>query len=306
MASNTITGSFSSSVGDLNGDSVSELSITRWNARGEFTQVEIYSGADNSLLNVLFSPSNEPAFGSSVMSAGDFDGDGLSDFAIGSVLSPSPIDDGVGIIRVYSGVSGNEIAYIKELPQAPIAPEHFKLLGDMDTNKLIDLNDVILLLANISSGTTNEQYSLDINKDGIVDHADVAELMDRLGLAASSSAESALVMQIQAGEWMIDNPLWPGIETPAEFQPAQLGLVGCAWCAVKCGASWKLVAQNCVGIRDQIWQECLDIYGSCTHLDFSECVAEKSRTALTDCIDRTAGVTVKCAKCIKKCMPIPS
>lgn len=285
---------------------MSERGTARWNAGGEFTQVEIYSGSDNSLLNVLFSPPHETSFGSSVLSAGDFDGDGLSDFAIGSVISPSSIDDGIGIVRVYSGVSGKEIAFIKELPEAPIAPEHFKLLGDMNANKLIDLNDIILLLANISSGTTNQHYNLDINKNDIVDHADVAELMDRLGLVASASAESALVMQIQTGEWMIDNPLWPGVETPAEFQPAQLGLVGCAWCALKCGASWKSVAQNCVGIRDQIWQDCLDIYGDCNHLDFSDCVAERSRTALTDCINRTAGVTAKCAKCIRKCIPLPS
>lgn len=302
----TLAGSTASSIGDINNDGTGDVGIALWDSNGHFVLMEARSGTDQALIHALIPPITETMFGAAILPAGDFNADGVSDFAVASVLFSGTNDDGAGIVRVYSGVTGLEIAYIKEFPGAAIAPEHFKLLGDQDSNKIIDMNDVLLLLANIASGTTGELYDLDVNKDGVVDMIDVVELMDRLDIVSSPAAEANLVMLIQTGDWMIDDPAWPGIDTPAEFQPVQMGLVGCAWCAIKCAASWKKAAENCVGVRDRIWAECAALHPNTCSLEFHECLETRERPALENCVDQAAGVTAKCAKCIKKCMPRPS
>ncbi|NUQ67955.1 MAG: hypothetical protein HUU18_06715 [Phycisphaerales bacterium] len=301
-----ISGSLASSIGDINNDGTGDLGIAHWDSNGHFVQVEVRSGTDHALLLVLFPSITETMFGAAIMPAGDFNADGVNDLAVASVIPLGAHDDGVGIVRVYSGATGIEIAYIKEIPGAAIAPEHFKLLGDQDGNKIIDMNDVLLLLANIASGTTDDPYDLDVNKDGVVDIVDAIELMDRIGIASAPSAEASLVMLIQTGEWMIDDPAWPGIDTPAQFQPVQMGLAGCAWCSIKCASSWKKAAENCVGVRDRIWAECEALFPNTCSLEFHECLETRERPALESCVDQAAGVTAKCAKCIKKCMPRPS
>jgi hypothetical protein len=90
-------------IGDLNGDGVREFIVgapgnsSAGNGAG---RVYVYSGADRAVLHTLTGQAAGENFGWSVADAGDADGDGVPDIAVGA---PSA---GAGGVRVFSGASG--------------------------------------------------------------------------------------------------------------------------------------------------------------------------------------------------------
>jgi len=90
-------------IGDLNGDGIREFIVgapgnsAAGNGAG---RVYVYSGADRAVLHTLTGQAAGGNFGWSVADAGDADGDGVPDIAVGA---PSA---GAGAVRVFSGASG--------------------------------------------------------------------------------------------------------------------------------------------------------------------------------------------------------
>ena len=127
-------------IGDVNGDGIGDLVI---GAPG-VDKVFVISGKDQSVLRTVSDPDNlsKYQFGFSVAAAGDWDGDGFDDFAVGApgisnvvplpCVSPCSPDPQWGRVFVFSGATG---ALIKKLN----APEEIlqfgyaiALLGDLN------------------------------------------------------------------------------------------------------------------------------------------------------------------------------
>lgn len=77
-------------VGDLDGDGIRDVAITRW-----WAEVWIYSSTTGALIHVIEPPPNTIDFGSSIADLGDVTGDGVSDIAIGAPGSCFATDAGL-------------------------------------------------------------------------------------------------------------------------------------------------------------------------------------------------------------------
>lgn len=95
-------------LGDLNGDGVDDLAVGAPSTLADTTatgRVVIVSGADGSALLTILGDPVADGFGSVVASAGDVDGDGRADVAVGAPLSDLAGTD-AGLVRVHSSADG--------------------------------------------------------------------------------------------------------------------------------------------------------------------------------------------------------
>jgi len=97
-------------IGDLDGDGRGEVIVTAPRTadqtRSRPGEVMIYSGADGKQLRHWTGSQAGELFGRMAMSAGDFDGDGIDDVAIGAPWYRSEAGDRVGRVEMRSGRSG--------------------------------------------------------------------------------------------------------------------------------------------------------------------------------------------------------
>jgi FG-GAP repeat protein len=99
---------------DRNGDGVAELLVGSPGQQPFGTPaglVGLLSGASGAVLQTYLPAAGAPGFdfGFSVASAGDLDGDGISDVAVGTPQAPlifPPAPGGSGLVQVFSGASG--------------------------------------------------------------------------------------------------------------------------------------------------------------------------------------------------------
>ena len=98
-----------SGAGDVNGDGFADLIVgvvTDDNNGEDSGSARVFSGVDGSVLYTFDGDSASDQFGFSVSGAGDVNGDGFADFAVGA-----PNDDNNGLesgsARVFSGVDGS-------------------------------------------------------------------------------------------------------------------------------------------------------------------------------------------------------
>ena len=87
-------------AGDVNGDGVSDI-IAGAPLFGK-GRAQVFSGADGSVIWTIDGEVSGDTFGSAVCSAGDIDGDGHSDFAVGAPAHASS----TGRVYIYSGATG--------------------------------------------------------------------------------------------------------------------------------------------------------------------------------------------------------
>ena len=92
-------------LGDLDGDGVTEIAAgADQSINGEAGYVLVCSGVDGHVLYQLLGELPKDRFGVSVAAAGDFNGDGMPDIAVGASQQFQP---GPGYATLYSGVDGS-------------------------------------------------------------------------------------------------------------------------------------------------------------------------------------------------------
>ncbi|KAA3608649.1 MAG: hypothetical protein DWQ01_11130 [Planctomycetota bacterium] len=126
-------------LADLDGDQIAEILA---GAPGDFGgSAFVFSGADGQILHqVDWSIENHgSAFGSVVAAAGDVNGDGLEDFAVGD---PSANPDGIldaGTVAVFSGLSGELLWQHRGSFAGQQLGRSLSALGDSDGDGFDDL-----------------------------------------------------------------------------------------------------------------------------------------------------------------------
>ena len=128
--------------GDVDGDGLADVAFgipgAASPAGGDWGVVQVRSGADGALLATFWSDAGDGSFGHAIAAAGDVDGDGLPDLAVGL----SEADDaagGAGALRFYSVATGELTAswagpYAND--QAGFAVSS---AGDVDNDGTVDI-----------------------------------------------------------------------------------------------------------------------------------------------------------------------
>ncbi len=124
--------------GDLDGDRCCEVAVgSPSDGDGHRGKVFIFSGKDGALLRELSGEAHDSGFGTDVATAGDQDGDGIPDLAVGAPLVRG--EKGQGRVGVFSGKDGHPIRML--LPEA--GERYFGTdvvsIGDVDGDKKEDL-----------------------------------------------------------------------------------------------------------------------------------------------------------------------
>lgn len=145
----TSGGAFGSSVaflGDVDGDGVPDYvgGAPSWMPSPGIGHAIVGSGADGSILLDVTGPVGA-LFGATVANAGDVDGDGHCDFAVGAPL------DGNGSVSIYSGATGALLHSITGATAASLFGSAIANLGDLDGD---GVDDLAIGAPNDSSGGT--------------------------------------------------------------------------------------------------------------------------------------------------------
>jgi len=109
-----INDSFGTAValaGDMDGDGLAELIVgdrdTTVNGVSQAGSVFVFSGGSGALLHRIEGSDRIRAFGWAVAGAGDTDGDGFSDFLVGTPNTLANNRSGAGAVFLYSGATGH-------------------------------------------------------------------------------------------------------------------------------------------------------------------------------------------------------
>lgn len=109
-----LLGSSLASVSDVNADGIPDLAVGAAGAslsnRSRTGYAHIYSGRDGSLVRRHEGTDADDAFGCAVDGVGDWNGDGVPDYAIGARYASSLTTAHVGSVFVYSGSGGAQLA----------------------------------------------------------------------------------------------------------------------------------------------------------------------------------------------------
>ncbi len=130
-------------MGDVNNDGIGDILVgaptadlpSIRNAGRAF----ISSGADGTVLHVLNDPSpvENGMFGAALASPGDFDGDGVTDVAIGA---PAPVSSSQGVfstgeVLLFSGATGNHLLTVNDPSPESGSTFGFSIVGAGDVDK---------------------------------------------------------------------------------------------------------------------------------------------------------------------------
>jgi hypothetical protein len=134
-------GMFVSLVGDVDADGTSDVYASDWydGARGQATgRIYVHSGASGARLLTLTGESAGECFGIGPADAGDVDGDGHADLAIGSWQDSRAARSG-GSVSVFSGKDGRRLRRITCRVPGDTFGFDATGLGDIDGDGVVDL-----------------------------------------------------------------------------------------------------------------------------------------------------------------------
>lgn len=169
-------------IGDIDGLGVDDLAIGApedFSKTDRVGRVYVFSSETGKLLHTLFGLRNEQ-FGRVVASAGDRDFDGFPDIAVSSHGVDST---GTAFQRryIFSGSNGRRVFDRKENVESPQnAIERLSIVGDLDRDRDIDVDDLRLLLPQVGQSIDGDSAA-DVNNDGVVDSLDIDVLIDSFG-----------------------------------------------------------------------------------------------------------------------------
>jgi hypothetical protein len=101
-------GSAVAGAGDVNGDGYADVLVGAPGAGGNQGLAEVYSGFNGAVLHELAGQAAGERLGAAVAGAGDVDGDGFDDVAVG-VPGSAQAGPGAGVVRLVSGATGADI-----------------------------------------------------------------------------------------------------------------------------------------------------------------------------------------------------
>jgi tetratricopeptide (TPR) repeat protein len=128
-------------TGDVDGDKVPDIYASDWSnaAKGPSTgRIYVHSGSSGARLLTLTGETAGEGFGTSASTAGDLDGDGRADLAIGAWQYAQSAASG-GRIYVYSGKSGNLLKTVTSRVPGETLGFDSVGLGDVDGDGTKDL-----------------------------------------------------------------------------------------------------------------------------------------------------------------------
>jgi hypothetical protein len=122
---------------DINGDGIADIAVGGGASSGNSNRIFIYSGANGSLIRVLYPPYSEPSgyFGHSISAVPDTNGDGIPDIAVGAPNhAPGNSPSQAGRVYLYSGATGELLHRL--IPAFPVEYGQFgySVAGIADVN----------------------------------------------------------------------------------------------------------------------------------------------------------------------------
>lgn len=144
---NTLFGWSLGSAGDINADGSADLIVGQplWSVNGSYSgRIRVFSGADETELLVVDGPYIDTGLGRYVAGVGDWNGDGVPDIAasgwdIADTDQDGIGDDPVGIVYIFSGADGSQLAEIFEPTASPMFGFAVFGLGDINGDGLADV-----------------------------------------------------------------------------------------------------------------------------------------------------------------------
>lgn len=217
---NSVTG-----LGDINGDGFDDFAVGAPGAASFSGRVYVYLGSARGLSGeaalVLESPELGSAFGFSIWTAGDIDGDGLSDMIVGAPFTDQGDMASVGAAYVYTG------ATLTAMINASAPLEAQVLAGNVLDNTLVggDGNDLIAGHGgsdSLTGGAGTDRFMMMPNSpltiiEDFVSGEDVVDLtylgISRAELGFRMSDDGELILIVGAG----DEVLLRGVTSGAQF-----------------------------------------------------------------------------------------
>jgi len=281
-------------VDDLNGDGLEDVVIAEPPTYGsEHGPVVALSGADGSTLFVLVAPAGTQYFGMGVGRVEDLDGDGIADLAIASLRFNSA-GQPIALLHIYSAVDGTPIALVSKPDDSAFTPADVRLLGDLNGDQAVDLADVLLLLDYLDGESPSvDELIADVNHNGLVDSADALALTCQVGSALDEERVTTFVTQL--------NQLAVGGLPFGQAGGAQVGLLDCVWCWIRCFA-YMIQAANCADYCEAQYEACRELEAT---WEECECLVDVRRTCMPDCLAPVGQAAGQCAQCVWECAPRP-
>lgn len=135
-------GSIVAPAGDVDADGTEDLLVaqgTLWYNAGYSGKAYVFSGATGAQLHKFETASSYDGFAFALCSAGDVDGDGHADVAVGARGHDLPFEQTVGRVDVYSGLTGARLLVIEGVEESEELGTALAPAGDWDRDGHDDL-----------------------------------------------------------------------------------------------------------------------------------------------------------------------
>ncbi len=140
------------SIGDLNGDGISDVVVGEPRYSTRTGTAHLLSGSDGSSIARVPGTQNSGRFGTAVCGMGDLDQDGLPDIA---VSSPGILGVDSGEVQLISGANRSSLNVLT-LPHLINVGESISAVGDMDADGSMDL--LVFGREDLNTGTGDEAH----------------------------------------------------------------------------------------------------------------------------------------------------